>query len=301
MKKLTHGMKVRSGGMVLIIVSIVLAACQMVVAPHNESEMAAGSAGSAVHSVSFSATDSGFDGPDTLQAGWTELALVNQGENIHQMVLFRFLEGKGMADLQPLAEVFAPGIPAWLASVGGPNGVLPGQSNVGLVELLPGDYVMMDLSRDPEGVRNVAHGLIKPLTVEAAENAAMQAEFQAPESDVTLELVDFQFNLSTETITAGDQRVHVVNTGVEPHEVALIELVENAQMADFVAALAAGERPPGKMVGGLTAVHTDQDGYFTATFEMGKRYGLICFVPSVANNATPHFMMGMVSDLTVTN
>jgi len=206
MKKLTHGMKVCSGVMVLIIVSIVLAAFEKVVAPQNESETAASRADSTVHHVSFSVTDSGFDGPDTLQAGWTELELVNQGGNIHQIVLFRFLEGKGMADLQPLAEVFAPGIPAWLASVGGPNGVLPGTSNVGLVELLPGDYVMMDLSRDPEGVRNVAHGLIKLLTVEAAENAEMQAEFQPPASDITLELVDFQFNLSTETVAAGDQR-----------------------------------------------------------------------------------------------
>jgi len=79
MKKLTHGMKVCSGVMVLIIVSIVLAAFQMVVAPQNESETAASRADSTVHHVSFSVTDSGFDGPDTLQAGWTELELMNQG------------------------------------------------------------------------------------------------------------------------------------------------------------------------------------------------------------------------------
>lgn len=275
--------------LILSVLSLAVAGCQ---APAPAAEAPS------IPAVSFTATETGFSGPDSTPAGWTRVELTNQGEDQHQAQLFRFLEGKTMNDLAAALQGELAGVPEWLASAGGPTGVMPGASASTMVNLEAGDYVVIDVIPGPDGIPHAAKGLIKPFSVTAASGATAQA----PDADLTVELVDYQFKISDQTVAPGDQTIKVVNTGTEPHELSLIELAPGASVQDFLAAMASDAPagpPPGMPVGGIGAIATDSEAYFTANLEAGKHYGLLCFIPSSNADGAPHFMMGMVAELAV--
>ena len=56
--------------------------------------------------------------------------------------------------------------------------------------------------------------------------------------------------------------------------------------------------PPGQPIGGLQVIDPGDSGYFTAEFESGQTYALICFHP-VEGSGVPHAAMGMVQEFTV--
>jgi plastocyanin len=175
---------------------------------------------------------------------------------------------------------------------------MPGASAATVVNLEAGDYVVIDVIAGPDGIPHAAKGLVKPFSVTAASGETAQA----PQADMTVELVDYQFKVSDQTVMPGEHTVKVLNTGTEPHELSLIELAPGATVQDFLAALAPDAPPgppPGTPVGGIGAIATDSEAYFTANLEAGKHYGLVCFIPSPKAQGTPHFMMGMVAELAV--
>lgn len=245
--------------------------------------------------MTIAATAVGFEAPSHLAAGWTTVTLNNESDGMRQAALFRFEEGKTMGDLAAAMQSGPPGPPSFLTAIGGVAGVTPGQSGSVMVNLSPGDYVMLDPVPDSEGVPGVAKGYILPFTVVATETAE-----PAPSTDLTLDMADYAFVFDHTELSAGEQLLHVTNSGPqEAHEVVVIRLNEGATMQDFLAATAPDAPPgppPGIVVAGLSGLAIGEEAYISVEIEEGVNYGLICFMPSSHHQGTPHFALGMVSE-----
>jgi hypothetical protein len=238
------------------------------------------------------AKDFSFEAPDTLPAGPITFRLINEGTELHHLQLAKLPEGKTIADLQ--ADMAAGKPTSWLIDAGGPNAAVPTESTIAVAPLEAGQYVLMCVIPSPDGTPHVAKGMIKPLQVTAASTPA--ATEQA--ADITMKLKDYAFDLST-PITAGKHTIKVVNAGPQPHEVVVLQFAPGKTMNDFMAWEEGGmkEPPPGKFLGGLTAIANGGHGYFIEDFAPGN-YALLCFVPD-AGDGKPHLRHGMTQSFTI--
>lgn len=240
------------------------------------------------------ANDYGFAGPDRILAGMTTVQVVNQGKDLHHVQIMQLTEGKTAEDFHAAMKADSAHPPAWAKLVGGPNAVMPGGKASATMALPAGQYLLLCLIPDSQGVPHVALGMVKPLTIEATTRPVALP----PRADAAITMTDFAFGVS-QPIAAGTHTLHVKNMGKQPHEVVVVKLEAGKTIKDFGAAFAPGASgpPPGQAMGGLVGIEEGGSGYFTGRFEPG-RYGLICFFPDSATGA-PHFTKGMVSDFTV--
>jgi len=245
--------------------------------------------------VTFTATEYTFAGPETIPAGWIRIHLVNEGQELHHAQLLKLPDDKGMDDLFQAMQADPTHPPHWVSFTGGPSAIIPGDGAAATVYLEPGQYLVICFLTDAEGVPHAAHGMAHPLTVTEAGGA----DTASPSADITMTLFDFNFALSGE-ITPGTHTFHVVNGGPQPHEVAVVQLAPGATAEAFLASVGPGaEGPPqGRPIGGLQVVDTGGEGYFSATFEAGSDYLLLCFHPDEESGA-PHFALGMIQQFRV--
>jgi uncharacterized cupredoxin-like copper-binding protein len=240
------------------------------------------------------AHDYGFAGPDHIPAGVTTMQVVNKGKDPHHIQLLKLLQGKTADDFRAAIAADPARLPRWIQFVGGPNAVLPGSQSAATMNLSEGEYLLICLIPNKEGVPHMAIGMQKPLSVRGAK-AALVSE---PKAAVTITLAEFRFGQSG-PITAGSHTIQVRNHGTMPHEVVVLKLDPGASAKDFGAAFEPGASapPPGRPVGGIVGLETGEHAFFTAQFEPG-RYGLICFFPDPVTGK-PHFMQGMTSEFIV--
>lgn len=244
--------------------------------------------------VVFVANDYGFTGPDRIPSGVTTMQIVNKGQDLHHIQLLQLLQGKTAADFRAALKAEPGRLPKWIAFVGGPNAVPPGSEAVATMSLGEGEYLLICLIPNKEGVPHMALGMQKPLSVQGV-NSTLVSE---PNAGLTITQADFGFALS-QPVTAGPHTIQVVNHGTQPHEVVLVRLAPGATAKQFAVAAegSLSGPPPGKPMGGVVGLETGAHGFFTARFEPG-RYGLICFFPDPATGK-PHFVQGMTSEFTV--
>ena len=242
----------------------------------------------------YAAHDYGFSGPEQIPAGVASLQVVNKGREPHHVQLLKLVQGKTAADFRAAIKANPAGFPSWVKFVGGPNAVLPGSEAVATMTLTEGDYLLICLIPDKEGVPHLAHGMVKPVTVKGVKPTFISE----PKATLTITQADFRFGMSSK-VTPGTHTIEVLNHGTQPHEVVVLRLDPGASAKDFGAAFEPGASgpPPGQPIGGLVGIETGQHAYFTAHFEPG-RYGLICFFPDPATGK-PHFAQGMTSEFTV--
>jgi uncharacterized cupredoxin-like copper-binding protein len=244
--------------------------------------------------VVFLAHDYGFAGPDRIPAGVITMQVVNKGQDPHHIQLLKLVQGKTADDFRAAITAEPARLPHWIQFVGGPNAVLPGSESVATMNLAEGEYLLICLIPNKEGVPHMALGMQKPLSVKGGKPTLVSE----PKAGLTITLVDFRLMLS-QPITAGSHTIQVINHGTMPHEVVVLKLDPGASAKDFGAAFEPGASgpPPGKPVGGVVGLETGAHAFFTAQFEPG-RYGLICFFPDPISR-TPHFTKGMALDFTV--
>jgi hypothetical protein len=199
-----------------------------------------------------------------------------------------------MADFRAAIKANPGSFPKWVQFVGGPNAVLPGGESVATMTLAEGEYLLICLIPNKEGVPHVALGMEKPLSVKGAK-ASLVSE---PKAGLTITEADFSFGMSSK-VTAGTHTIQVMNHGAQTHEVVLLKLDPGAFAKDFGAAFEPGASgpPPGQPIGGVVGIETGQHAYFNARFEPG-RYGLICFFPDPVTGK-PHFAQGMTLEFAV--
>lgn len=219
----------------------------------------------------MTATDYGFMGPEQVPSGLTAIEVLNQGAEVHHAQLVRLAPGKTPADFAAAMTADPQQPPTWATFVGGPNAVVPGDRATAVMELQPGQHLVLCLIPNKTGVAHVALGMVKPFMV----TEAVQTRIAEPKPDVVITARDFQFMLS-KPITAGSHTIQVVNEGAQAHEVVLVKLAPAAKAKDFIAAFepGAGGPPPGRPLGGIVGIERGARGLFTAQFDPGQ-YALI--------------------------
>ncbi|MGQ0704509.1 MAG: hypothetical protein ACT4PM_15460 [Gemmatimonadales bacterium] len=245
-----------------------------------------------IPSVMVTATDYAFQMPDTLTAGVTTFRLVNQGQELHHLVLIRLTEGQTLADMQRMNPT-GP-MPEGMVLKGGPNAAAPGGAIEATLELQPGKYAAICAIPSPDGQLHLMKGMARELTVVPAEGGTQAA---APTPDVTIKLADYAFELSR-PLASGRQVIRIENTGREWHELVFVKLEPGKKVEEFAtwAEKPAGP-PPGSPIDGVAPMAPGEWNTVTVDLAPGD-YGFICFLPDT-QQGKPHLMLGMVQQFTV--
>ncbi|MFL5576436.1 MAG: hypothetical protein ACJ79S_10760 [Gemmatimonadaceae bacterium] len=249
--------------------------------------------------VTITARDYAFVAPDTVEAGLTELRLVNAGTELHHVFLVRLDEGKTMRDaLDAFAAAGPP--PAWMHPVGGPNTPVPGGTSSAALRLAAGRYVMIcvipSADRMPHLAKGMAHELVVIPAGTPGESASARTS-DARTSDVTMTLSDYTFAVST-PLRAGRQLVRVRNSAAQLHEVLFVRLAPGKTAADVAAWVVKPEGPPpGAPVGGTTPMAQGEENVVPLDLAPGE-YAMFCFVPD-ATDGKEHIAHGMMKQFTV--
>lgn len=251
--------------------------------------------------VTYTATEEGYEGPDTLEAGFVELTLQNDAETGVELQVIQLLEDVSdeeivtayqnvlMAhELEAMGAAYET-LMGMAAFVGGPGWTEPGQSQSAVVELAEGTHVLINLGMDEEG----PSAIVKRIEVTGAAAAA-----EAPEADATVQMVDFSFAIPG-GLQAGEQTWEIVNEGEQPHHLILMRLQEGATIADIQAFMEAGEEgePPAVPVSGTTVLTTGNRMFVDYDLEPGN-YIAACFVHDPETGA-PHVALGMLVPFTI--
>ncbi|CAN5562151.1 hypothetical protein BH24DEI1_BH24DEI1_17900 [soil metagenome] len=252
--------------------------------------------------VVWAASTEGEGIPEEVAPGYTVFTLDNDGEAPYTLTLFRLKEGATFEAFQAanarIEEAFAEGgdvVTAInegleLVDVAGEFDAEAGESSSFGVVLEEGDYAL-EGSPQSEGV---AERFYQTFTVTG------EAQAEAPEADVTVQMVDFAFAFPP-NLTAGEQLWHVVNSGQQLHHIVLFKLGEGMTVDDLMAWMETEEgEPPGEPAGYVGIMSAGESNYHTLELSAGE-YVAICFMPDHLGEATgmPHFMLGMMQSFTV--
>jgi hypothetical protein len=277
---------------ILVICVLLLAACSTAA----ETEVEDATAEAAVNEVTFTAVEYSFEGPESISAGWTRLRLDNQGERSHDLIPVKLGEGKTVDDVMAALELEGP--PEW-ATIYGQVTAESGQSASYLVDLAPGNYVLLSFGDSEDGPPDAAQGMIHTLTVTEGESEVTEADL--PLADASVDLVDYSFVVDGD-IETGEQLLYLHNTGTEMHELSIVRLKEGTSFADIQAMLESGEEyegePPFEDVG-FMLLSPGISTYVPMDFEKPGTYVLTCFIPSVQHEGMPHYELGMIQEITV--
>jgi plastocyanin len=227
----------------------------------------------------------------TVPAGPVKVTLTNHGTLEHQAMLVRLEDGVDLARFAQEAAADTTGLKVLdlIDGYGGPNLAAPdGGTSSSTQTLDAGNYLLICFIPGPDGTPHAAKGMVKPFTVTEAEHEPAKAV----KADISL--LDFAF--STQSLHAG-RTITVVNKGKQPHEIGVYRLHDGATFEEFKAATAAGKPQPADPAGGLGLVKVGGTASFTAP--AAGRYVLVCFMPDVAGSGAPHFMLGMMSEVTI--
>jgi uncharacterized cupredoxin-like copper-binding protein len=239
--------------------------------------------------VEVTATDYAFAMPDTLASGVTTFRLINQGAELHHLVLTRIPDGMTLSDFAKLPEGPPP---AGVVMIGGPNPATPGGNAEATLDLGPGQYTVICVIPSPDGKAHVTKGMMRGLVVTAGASTAA-----LPAPDVTVTLSDYDFQLST-PLTAGRRVIRIENTAEQPHELVVVKLTAGKTAQDFADwAMRMEGPPPGMPVPGASPMSKGMSNTVVVDVTPGD-YALVCFVPD-AKDGRPHLAHGMLKQITV--
>jgi hypothetical protein len=151
-------------------------------------------------------------------------------------------------------------------------------------------------------------GMYAPLEVtEPASDAG------APTAEMTVDMVDFAFEMPTMEVASGPQIWEIPNVGEQIHELVVLQLQPGVTFDQVMAMLnpgaatpAAGAEaspaamemaPPFQAVGGVAPMHPSYANWAVLDLQPGE-YVAICFVPDPETGA-PHFALGMIMPFSV--
>jgi uncharacterized cupredoxin-like copper-binding protein len=304
----------------------VLGAAAVAAAPAALTAQAARAAAAPARVVTITARDYAFEVPDTVVAGRTELRLANQGPDLHHAWLVRLDRSHTAAEF--FAAVRKGGAaPSWAQQVGGPNSPAAGGTSSAVVDLQPGNYLVLCGVPADNGQAHLRLGMMRPFTVvpagsaaaaravaraggaagavrataavgdPAARGAAAGVRSTVGAPDVTLTLTDRGFALSR-PLTAGRHVVRVRNQGVQVHEVLVAKLAPGATAAQALAWYETKQGPsPMTAAGGAVGLARGEYNDIVLDLAPGE-YALLCRQPDVREDrafAATHRMVEQVS------
>lgn len=244
------------------------------------------------HNLVITATDYAFQAPDTVPAGLTRVQLASNGKEFHHVQLVRIPSGRELRDVMQVMSAKGA-FPSWLTFVGGPEATLGGNGDV-TMQLEPGKYAVICVISSPhDGVRHVAKGMAREITVVPSS----RRREPAPRADTRLTLDDYSFTFAP-SLTAGRHTIAVENKAAQPHHVEIMKL-EPGKTADDAMAWSRTRQgpPPFQVWGGTSALSPGKTVTLTGDFTRGS-YLLVCFVPD-ATDGRSHLAHGMLQVLTI--
>lgn len=256
----------------------------------------------------MTAKEYSFAMPATAASGYTRLTMQNDGIEDHHAIFFRINDGATMDDFH--AALMSGDLAAILgvASSFGGVGVGPGGRASVIANLTAGNYMVVCIVPDPQGIPHAAHGMIAPLEVTAETNGT-----DAPATDGSISLVEMTFaGLPTE-VPAGPHTWDVTNNGTQLHEMVVLQLADGLHLGEVMAVLTnqgapatpgaeiatpvmAG--PPFVVIGGTAPMSPGAVNYIELDLQPGA-YVAICYLPDPTHNMMPHFLMGMIAEFAV--
>ena len=254
----------------------------------GDGESAAESGAPSPRELVIKAGEYAFLAPDTVPAGLTRVRLTNIGKEMHHLQVSRLDDGRTLKDVLDAIAARAVSVP-WLTPVGGPSVVTPGRERDVVVDLAPGNYVLLCFM--PEN--HLGKGMARSLVV----TPPAQSTRAEPHFDARMVLNDFTFT-TTPSLRAGRRTLRVENGAAQWHEVFIARLAPGAKPDDVFAWLRAPEGPPPfEPAGGAMALGRGQVNYMTVDLSPGE-YALLCFVPDVKDHKA-HVEHGMVGAFTI--
>ena len=263
-----------------IVVALFIAATATVLAQDAASD---------IPSIVGTITDEGVDFPSEVAAGLTNITFESSREDVSIMPLIsRLNDGLTMDDLMGAMSEDEMAAITMLTFYGG-VGVAGGESKSYTLNLLPGDYVIILSNISAEGA---AEGFA---TFSVTEGD--MADVQEPEADVQLALVDFAFGVPA-FISSGPHVWHIDNFGSQWHEASIFKAPEGIEsVADVRAAMETNDvEPEQAFYWGPTA--PGAEAWVTVDLEPGT-YVLMCFLPDLNGDFSPHMAHGMIQVFTV--
>jgi len=248
--------------------------------------------GHGINSAGYAIRGFEFVGPTALPAGMTTLTFTNDSDRDDDLFALVSIGGGRTLDdfFQVMGGLFSGEVlvvPDWISFVGGsPIGV--DDSRTYTTFLSPGSYHLVSVGADADGPY-AARGLVLPIEVEAP----------AVDFDVSVTLLDYEFVFDGDLV-AGQQVLRVHNGANQVHEMIMFPLPPGMSVDDMLHAMMDPEGgneggPPGSMVQGMWVIDPDVTVYVTVDLVPGT-YGILCFIPDADG---PHFMSGMVAEVTV--
>jgi uncharacterized cupredoxin-like copper-binding protein len=271
----------------ILLLAVILAAC----GPAAASTIAPAAN---LPQITIKTSDYAFEAPAKVEAGLVSINLINEGQEPHHAQLIRLNEGVTLEQFQGAMQESPEAALALITLAGGPGVIDPGHSQQVVVELTPGQYVLVCFVPSHDGMPHLAKGMMATMEVVAGDSVADAPEIKA---DATIKLLDFSFALPAQ-IKAGPQIWKVVNEGAQAHEFALIKLAEGKTMADVSAFMESPHGlPPFEDAGGLQAIAPGAAGWVSLDLQPGN-YVALCYVPDPATGHA-HLALGMVMPFSV--
>ena len=244
--------------------------------------------------IDIMASDYAFDAPDTIPAGLVTIRLMNHGQEPHHAQLLRINDGVSFDEFGAALQSEGESALRLTTLTGGPGTLSPSKSTEVTLNLTPGQYALACFITSEDGVPHLAKGMLKPLTVTAAD---AQTETAAPQSAGTLNMRDFSFDIP-DTLPVGTNTFTVVNAGPQSHELNILKLAPGATLSDLQAWQPdQGTPPPFEAIGGMNGMSQGETHYMTLDLQPGT-YVAICNIPDPASGV-PHSRLGMVRQFTV--
>jgi hemerythrin-like domain-containing protein len=229
-----------------------------------------------------------------VKPGVTTVKVANVGAEAHQLQIGRpshRLTAANFADrLERDGESAVLQQVQW---VGGPNAVPAGGEEEAVVELAPGDYLMVCFMPSPDGTAHLMKGMVSTLHVEAGV-----ASTTLPKPDETIVVEDFQIALPEGF--RGHGLVEMRNEGEQGHEVIFVRANDGSTIADAFAWYASDQTtpPPFTFAGGIGEAEPGHSAYARLDLPPGD-YAAVCFLPDLVGDGQPHAKHGMVTQFTV--
>lgn len=236
--------------------------------------------------------DYAFEMPKSIQAGLTQVTLVNDGKESHHLWILKLEQGKTLADVFEGLKHAEHGFPKWAVNVGGPNAPVPGGKSVAILDLEPGHYAVICVIPAPDGQPHVMKGMAKEFDVTGPRTQALM-----PKVDIESTLADYDFTFS-KPLSAGRNVIRFTNLAGQVHEAFIAKLAPGKRAADLLGWMQKQDGPPPAIpMGGITGIEPGRTITIVQDLTPGT-YAFYCFVPD-AKDGREHIAHGMMKEFTV--
>jgi len=235
--------------------------------------------------------------PETIrvQAGLVDVALVNNGTQLHQAQVARLNPEVTRAEVldelvtkRNLAAAFL-----LFTFMGGPDTIAPGYGQETILSLRAGSYVLLCFVEGPDGIPHIDKGMIHFFTVSPA-----QGQEKLPQADGEAVMQDFRYRLPEVLTQSRPLTLHVTNQGSEPHELNIVKLAQGKGIRDIAAFFQSPSGPPPfEELGGLAALAPGGSGWIRINLVAGT-YAVFSFLVD-QRTGKPQLTVGMITQFTV--